>query len=83
VVPDVAGQRDHSKLTPKFGTWGLGGKGVSEDWDGDFEFDNNDAGDGEDGDSNMEGSGMLVPQLYRPVKRMLLGTLARFERSVY
>lgn len=23
----------------KFGTWGLGSKGVSEDWDGDFDFD--------------------------------------------
>lgn len=39
VVPDVAGQRDHTKLAPKFGTWGLGAKGVSEDWDNDFEFD--------------------------------------------
>jgi hypothetical protein len=28
--------------SPKFGTWGLGSKGVSEDWDGDFEFDDSD-----------------------------------------
>lgn len=26
----------------KFGTWGLGSKGVSEDWDNDFEFDDDD-----------------------------------------
>ncbi|CEL02483.1 hypothetical protein ASPCAL03653 [Aspergillus calidoustus] len=25
----------------KFGTWGLGSKGVSEDWDSDFEFEDN------------------------------------------
>ena len=45
VVPDVASQREAAKLAPKFGTWGLGAKGVSEDWDNDFEFDGDDAGD--------------------------------------
>lgn len=29
---------DH-RQTGKFGTWGLGSKGVSEDWDSDFDFD--------------------------------------------
>ncbi|EED23654.1 conserved hypothetical protein [Talaromyces stipitatus ATCC 10500] len=29
----------------KFGTWGLGQKGVSEDWDGDFDFGDEDEGD--------------------------------------
>ncbi|QGA13622.1 hypothetical protein EYB26_001272 [Talaromyces marneffei] len=29
----------------KFGTWGLGQKGVSEDWDGDFDFGEEDDGD--------------------------------------
>ncbi|KAL5333771.1 hypothetical protein BJX70DRAFT_45885 [Aspergillus crustosus] len=28
----------------KFGTWGLGSKGVSEDWDSDFEFEDKDEG---------------------------------------
>ncbi|KAL2140353.1 hypothetical protein VTI28DRAFT_3882 [Corynascus sepedonium] len=36
VVPDLA---DGSKPPPKFGTWGLGTKTASEDWDDDFEFD--------------------------------------------
>jgi len=36
VVPDLS---DGSKPPPKFGTWGLGTKTVSEDWDDDFEFD--------------------------------------------
>lgn len=61
VVPDVAGRREHSKLTPKFGTWGLGGKGVNEDWDNDFEFDGMDDNEKENGNDSMSGSGMLVP----------------------
>lgn len=52
VVPDGAGQREHSNLTPKFGTWGLGAKGVSEEWDGDFEFDSN---EGDTGDTSKGG----------------------------
>lgn len=35
-VPDPS---DGSKQVPKFGTWGLGTKTASEDWDDDFEFD--------------------------------------------
>ncbi|KAL4899161.1 hypothetical protein BDW74DRAFT_163995 [Aspergillus multicolor] len=30
----------------KFGTWGLGSKGVSEDWDSDFEFEDKDKDEG-------------------------------------
>ncbi|RHZ56762.1 uncharacterized protein CDV56_104985 [Aspergillus thermomutatus] len=46
----------------KFGTWGLGSKGVSEDWDSDFEFD-----DAEEDNENLRPSrtssrrGMIVP----------------------
>ncbi|KAK4145273.1 uncharacterized protein C8A04DRAFT_27033 [Dichotomopilus funicola] len=36
VVPDLS---DGSKPPPKFGTWGLGTKTASEDWDDDFEFE--------------------------------------------
>ncbi|KAL1953482.1 hypothetical protein VTO42DRAFT_2778 [Malbranchea cinnamomea] len=35
---DLSMSRESLK-TSKFTTWGLGKKGVSEDWDGDFEFD--------------------------------------------
>jgi hypothetical protein len=35
----------------KFGTWGLGQKGVSEDWDGDFDF-------GDEDEDEDEGDGM-------------------------
>jgi hypothetical protein len=38
-VPVVPDPTETAKSTPKFGTWGLGQKNVSEDWDDDFEFD--------------------------------------------
>ncbi|RDL41774.1 Uncharacterized protein BP5553_01753 [Venustampulla echinocandica] len=73
VIPDGGTQRDHAKLTPKFGTWGLGAKGVSEDWDNDFEFESSDGNDGEDGDSKMESSGMLIPQTIQASQENVLG----------
>lgn len=36
-VPDVAGKRD-AVVRNKFGTWGVGTKGVTEDWNDDFDF---------------------------------------------
>ncbi|PKS12894.1 hypothetical protein jhhlp_000234 [Lomentospora prolificans] len=39
-VPVVHDQPENQKTpAPKFGTWGLGSKGVSEDWGDDFEFE--------------------------------------------
>lgn len=38
-VPVVPDPSDNSKPAPKFGTWGLGTKTASEDWDDDFDFD--------------------------------------------
>lgn len=50
----------------KFGTWGLGQKGVSEDWDGDFDFGDEDDGDdmglGNGTNSAMRIHTMKVPQ---------------------
>ena len=79
VVPDVAGQREHSKLTPKFGTWGLGGKGVSEEWDGDFEFESNGDDEANDGDSRMEHSGMLVPQAIQASQENVVGHVGQIR----
>lgn len=42
-VPVVPDPSDGSKPPPKFGTWGLGTKTVSEDWDDDFEFEGDEA----------------------------------------
>ena len=36
VFQDLTGRRD--EVTRKFGTWGIGSKGVTEDWDEDFDF---------------------------------------------
>jgi hypothetical protein len=41
-VPVVPDPTDTAKSTSKFGTWGLGQKNVSEDWDNDFEFEEED-----------------------------------------
>ena len=38
VVPDVAGRRDNL-VANKFGTWGVGSKGIIEDWNDEFDFD--------------------------------------------
>lgn len=38
-VPVVPDQSETASTTPKFGTWGLGQKNASEDWDDDFEFE--------------------------------------------
>jgi hypothetical protein len=50
----------------KFGTWGLGNKGVSEEWNDDFEFDDLDNGDDNDIGGlpldTMPSQGMKVPQ---------------------
>lgn len=37
VVPDATGKRS-TVVTNKFGTWGVGSKGVTEDWNDDFDF---------------------------------------------
>jgi len=38
-VPVVPDPSETSKVDPKFGTWGMGTKNVSEDWDDDFDLD--------------------------------------------
>jgi hypothetical protein len=78
VVPDVAGQRENSKLTPKFGTWGLGAKGVSEEWDGDFDFgiDNNGAVNEDD---EMDNSAMIVPPAIQASQENVVGHVGQIR----
>ncbi|PYH83512.1 hypothetical protein BO82DRAFT_363390 [Aspergillus uvarum CBS 121591] len=48
----------------KFGTWGLGSKGVSEDWDSDFEFEDTEEGPATEArkpNKNLPRRGMVVP----------------------
>ncbi|KAK2004954.1 hypothetical protein LX36DRAFT_140400 [Colletotrichum falcatum] len=46
-VPVVHDPTESATMNPKFGTWGLSSKTVSEDWDDDFEFGGNDDEDKE------------------------------------
>ncbi|KFY21465.1 hypothetical protein V493_07393 [Pseudogymnoascus sp. VKM F-4281 (FW-2241)] len=78
VVPDVGGNRD-TKLAPKFGTWGLGGKGVSEDWDNDFEFDGMDIDEGDDLPTIGSGAPMLVPPAIRASQANVVGHVGQIR----
>ncbi|KAJ2991865.1 hypothetical protein NUW58_g2366 [Xylaria curta] len=61
-VPVVPDPTETAKSAPKFGTWGLGQKNVSEDWDDDFEFDEDVASvTGQVGRKHENGFSMLVP----------------------
>ncbi|KAL4813047.1 hypothetical protein BDW67DRAFT_117100 [Aspergillus spinulosporus] len=42
VAREPAMPKESRQSSGKFGTWGLGSKGVSEDWDSDFEFEDKD-----------------------------------------
>ncbi|ESZ98933.1 hypothetical protein SBOR_0689 [Sclerotinia borealis F-4128] len=79
VVPDLNNQREHTKLTPKFGTWGLGAKGVSEDWDNDFDFETNDEGGFEDGDAHIENSVMFVPPAIQASQANVVGHVGQIR----
>ncbi len=63
-VPAVPDLIDSSKSTPKFGTWGLSAKNVSEDWDDDFEFEEAGLGlaTGKEHDNRVS---MVVPESIR------------------
>ncbi|KAI9814401.1 MAG: hypothetical protein M1827_003257 [Pycnora praestabilis] len=78
VVPDSASKRDHNNATNKYGTWGLGSKGPSEDWNEDFDFDG--AGfQGNDGEEDRhidKGILMIVPQAIRERQASVIGHLS-------
>ena len=65
VSRDSSTANDSRQPSSKYGTWGLGHKGVTEDWDGDFDFDDSDGHSTDDnGKLGAESSlgGMKVPQ---------------------
>jgi len=70
VVPNASDNRE-VVVTNKFGTWGVGSKGVSEDWDDDFDFGeasaNSASTNKDDRDSRRIDSGiaMRIPQTIR------------------
>lgn len=58
LVPDLI---DGSKPPQKFGTWGMGTKNVSEDWDDDFDFEEEVAIDPLGGKDSATSFSMVVP----------------------
>ncbi|KKK23669.1 hypothetical protein P175DRAFT_0535411 [Aspergillus ochraceoroseus IBT 24754] len=66
----------------KFGTWGLGSKGVSEDWDSDFEFEDMDeSGISETINSNKNTSrrSMVVPEAIMERQASLHGQFGQVQ----
>ncbi|KAF3492022.1 uncharacterized protein GIQ15_01539 [Arthroderma uncinatum] len=62
IAKESAGQKD-TGFPLKFGTWGLGNKGPSEDWDGDFDFEDSDQPTlGSPGGGMCTTNSMKVPQ---------------------
>ncbi|KAF2196027.1 hypothetical protein GQ43DRAFT_445484 [Delitschia confertaspora ATCC 74209] len=78
VVPDVAGNRS-TVVTNKFGTWGVGSKGVTEDWNEDFDFtDLNDAPAGAGlGETQRidSGTAMFVPKTIQEQQSNVLANI--------
>lgn len=75
VVPELNGKRE--VVANKFGTWGVGSKLVTEDWDEDFDFDEPEAATASRQQENDEGrldSGvaMVVPKSIRDQQRHVI-----------
>ena len=76
-VPDVAGKRD-AVVRNKFGTWGVGTKGVTEDWNDDFDFpefsDNMESS--ESCESRVDsGFSMVVPKVIQEQQNNVLANI--------
>lgn len=78
VVPDVSGKRN-TVVTNKFGTWGVGSKGVTEDWNDDFDFSelNEDPAEEDAGDAPRVDSGtvMFVPKSIQEQQNNVLANI--------
>lgn len=78
IVPDAAGKRG-TVVTNKFGTWGVGSKGVTEDWNDDFDFSdlNEDPVAESLGGSNRIDSGtvMVVPKTIQEQQNNVLANI--------
>ncbi|KAK4984288.1 hypothetical protein LTR50_006679 [Elasticomyces elasticus] len=80
VVPDLEGKRSQV-MTNKFGTWGVGTKGVTEDWNEDFDFDEApatavDAEEVEDDEKRVDsGLSMSIPKTIREQQKNVLANI--------
>ena len=78
VVPDATGKRN-TVVTNKFGTWGVGSKGITEDWNDDFDFSElieDPAAEGSDGGPRIDSStSMVVPKTIQEQQNNVLANI--------
>ncbi|KAF1840795.1 uncharacterized protein K460DRAFT_380584 [Cucurbitaria berberidis CBS 394.84] len=78
VVPDAAGKRN-TVVTNKFGTWGVGSKGVTEDWNDDFDFSELKEDPDAEGSNNSpridSGIAMVVPKTIQEQQNNVLANI--------
>ncbi|KAL6155717.1 hypothetical protein ACJBU6_05919 [Exserohilum turcicum] len=77
VVPDLLGKRN-TVVTNKFGTWGIGSKGVTEDWNDDFDFTELHEDPLEEGDASPRvdsGTSMVVPKSIQEQQNNVLANI--------
>ncbi|EUC41415.1 hypothetical protein COCMIDRAFT_40418 [Bipolaris oryzae ATCC 44560] len=77
VVPDLTGKRN-TVVTNKFGTWGVGSKGVTEDWNDDFDFTELNGDPIEEGDASPRvdsGTSMVVPKSIQEQQNNVLANI--------
>ncbi|KAH7385620.1 hypothetical protein BKA66DRAFT_71209 [Pyrenochaeta sp. MPI-SDFR-AT-0127] len=78
VVPDVTGKRN-TVVTNKFGTWGVGSKGITEDWNDDFDFSElieDPAAEGSGGSPRTDsGLAMVVPKTIQEQQNNVLANI--------
>jgi hypothetical protein len=67
----------------KFGTWGLGSKGVSEDWDSDFDFDDSEepaaSNDSKSSEPEVAPQSMMVPKAILERQASLRGQFGQVQ----
>ncbi|KAF1943216.1 hypothetical protein EJ02DRAFT_343672 [Clathrospora elynae] len=77
VVPDLTGKRN-TVVTNKFGTWGVGSKGVTEDWNDDFDFTELNEDPVAEGDASPRidsGTAMVVPKSIQEQQNNVLANI--------
>ncbi|KAL6708482.1 hypothetical protein ACN47E_002745 [Coniothyrium glycines] len=78
VVPDATGKRS-TVVTNKFGTWGVGSKGVTEDWNDDFDFSELAEEPSEEGSVTSpridSGTAMVVPKSIQEQQNNVLANI--------
>ncbi|KAL4972902.1 hypothetical protein BDW66DRAFT_114026 [Aspergillus desertorum] len=79
VAREPAMPNEPRQSSGKFGTWGLGSKGVSEDWDSDFEFEDKDKDENITSNQNASHRSVIVPQAIMERQASLHGQFGQVQ----